>query len=227
MKDLKQLPLALLILAITCSACKKDKVAESDKFDINSPVGYFIYVTQLVDIGGGDTQAVQRLFEFLPEKKIRIHEATSDGNNGRSIAYDIVDNNVVALVDSDLQFTIENGKVSSNYPHFETLALLKASGTNQLAGKTFAGTYFKPDKSVLHQNFFYSFAAEGNKVGAGFTVGNALRTENYSSIGNIAARVAVVGNADLEFMVLVNGKLEASYYKKNIDAVYYGSFSQQ
>ena len=65
----KTLTMASMILLINFTSCKKDKVAESDKFDINNPVGYFIYVKQLVNIGGGDTQAVQRLFEFLPEKK--------------------------------------------------------------------------------------------------------------------------------------------------------------
>lgn len=218
--------MASMILLISFTSCKKDKVAESDKFDINNPVGYFIYVKQLVNIGGGDTQAVQRLFEFLPEKKIRIHEATSDGNNSRSIAYEVVDNNVVAIADSDLRFTIEKGQVSSNYPHFKTLVLLKGADTNQLAGKTFAGTYYKPDQSVLHQNFYYSFSANG-KTDVGFKPDVVIRTENYSSIGNIAARVAVLGNADLEFMVLVNGKLEVSYYEKNSDVLYYGSFNQQ
>lgn len=219
--------MASVVLLVTFSSCKKDNLAESDKFDINSPVGYFIYVKQLADIGGGDTQAVQRLFEFLPGKKLRIHEATSDGNNTRSIPYEVTDHNVLALADADLRFTIEKGQVSSNDPHLKTLALLKGADTNQLAGKTFAGTYYKPDKSVLHQNFYYSFSANGKKTDVGFKPDVVIRTENYSAIGNIAARVALVGNADLEFMVLVNGKLEVSYYQKNLDILYDGSFSQQ
>jgi len=227
MENFKKLIIISAILLISFTSCKKDKVAQSDKFDINNPVGYFIYVKQQVQASDGGTGMLQGLFEFLPEKKIRRHEPTSDGNNSRLLPYEVVNGNVVSLTDSDLQFTIENGQVTSNYLHFKTLALLKGAETNQLAGKTFVGTYYKSDKNVLHQNFFYSFAGKDNKVGAGFTVGTASRTENYSTIGNIGARVAVVGNADLEFMVLVNGKLEVSYYEKNSDVLYYGSFNQQ
>lgn len=217
----------LAILLVTFAACKKDEVAkDADKFDINSPVGYFIYVKQQVQTNDSATGILQGLYEFLPEKKLRMHEAISDGNNSRLFSYEVVDGHVIALTDSDLKFVIENGQVTSNYTHFRMLALLKASETNQLAGKTFSGTYYKSDRSVLHQNFFYSFAGKDNKVDAGFSVGTALRTENYRSIGNIAARIAVVGNDDLEFMVLMNGKLEVSYYDKNLDALYHGSFAQ-
>ena len=229
MRDLKQImAMVSAILLITFAACKKEKIAKNaDKFDINNPVGYLIYVKQLVQTSDGDTTIIQGLFEFLPEKKLRRHEATSDGHSSRMLPYEIVNGNTVALTDSDLQFIIDDEHVSSNYAHFKTLALIKAAETNQLTGKTFTGIYYRPDKSVLHPNFFYSFAGNDNKVDAGFRVGTTMRTENYSTIGNIAARVAVVGNDDLEFMVLLNGKLEVSYYDKNIDVLYNGSFTKQ
>ena len=88
----------------------------------------------------------------------------------------------------------------------------------------------KSDKSVLHPNFFYSFSAIENKVGAGLNTGTVIRTENYISIGNIAAwvdDVAGVGNEDKEFMVLVNGKLEVGYHQKKPYMDYYGTFTQK
>src|SRR5690606_41444259 len=108
--------------------------------------------------------------------------------------------------------------------------LIKEPASIQLAGKSFSGTYYKGDKSILPQNFFYSFAADGNTVDAGFNPETAERTENYTPVGNIAAR-AVLDNGDTEFMVLVNGQLKVNY--KIYFLVfptwpdYYGAFTHQ
>lgn len=126
-------------------------------------------------------------------------------------------------------FVIENGRIKSYQGPviISTYDLVAIPATNQLAGKTFSGTYYKPDKSVLHQNFFYSFAPDGNKVGAGYAVGTpAVRIENYTLIGNIAAWVNIANSSDIELMVLINGKLEVGYYNSSQDR-YTGSFIQQ
>ncbi|WP_316814255.1 hypothetical protein [Pedobacter heparinus] len=225
MKTLKTAATYIFVLFVSLTACKKDNAQKEDenlKFDINNPVGYFIYVKY----GNGTTVAYRSwLFEFQPGKTLKFYD--SEGNGSNTYTYEIIDGNIVGIKKMDFRFTIDDGKITSDDPYLKDLALIKASQTNQLAGKTFAGTYYDPRGAVLHKNFFYSFAAKDNKVGAGLNIGTVLRTENYSSIGNIAAWVDIAGNDDGEFMVLVNGKLEVSYYQKTPYALHSGSFSQQ
>jgi len=214
---------ALVVLLITFMSCKKNEVEkekEKPKFDINNPVGYFIYLKMANDDG---TWIVPTILEFRPGKTLKHYTA----RDSQTYAYEILDGNVINLVGLNYRFVIEDGKITTEVTRFKEVTLLKAEETNQLAGKTFAGIYYKPDGSVLHPNFFYNFSGNENKVGAGLKIGTVIRTENYTSIGNIAAVAAIAGNEDKEFMVLVNGKLEVSYYQKNPYSEYYGTFTKQ
>lgn len=218
--------MASVILLITFTSCKKNEVRKEEgkpKFDINNPIGYFIYLKLANDDG---TWIIPTLMEFRPGKTLLHHTAMGS----QIYPYEVIDEHIINLVGLNYRFVIEEGKVTTEVARFKEVALLKAEETNRLAGKTFAGSYYKPDKSVLHPNFFYSFSTSENKVGAGLNTGTVTRTENYISIGNIAAWVndiAGVGNEDKEFMVLVNGKLEVSYYQKKPYQEYYGTFTQQ
>jgi len=227
MKNLKILLALFSTGIIMFTSCKKDKVGKDDDksaFDINNATGYYIYVKY----GNGSTVAYRPwLFEFGPGKTLKFYDASAEGNGTHIYPYEVIDGNIVGIKEMDFRFAIENGKVTSNDAILGGPILIKAPQTNQLAGKTFAGTYYYASGGVLHKNFFYSFAPRENKVGAGLNIGNVVRTENYSSIGNIAAWVAIAGSDDLEFMVLVNGKLEVSYFQKKPYAVHSGSFTLQ
>nr|WP_121272079.1 hypothetical protein [Pedobacter schmidteae] len=209
-----------MMILLTFASCKKNEVKKEEaKFDINNPVGYFIYVR--FSINGSWPSSW--LFEFSPGKTLKFHEASAV--NGQVYTYEVIDGNIISLKGLNYRFLIENGKITSE--NFEQVALVKASETNQLRGKTFAGTYYKPNHSVLHENFFYSFSSTENKVDAGFKVGTAVRTETYKTIGNIAAWADKDGTGDIEFLLLLDGKLEVNYYNKTIGTRYYGSFSPQ
>jgi len=219
----KTMTVASIILLVAFSACKKnnpEKDVGKSKFDINNPVGYFVYLKMANDDG---TWIIPTIMEFMPGKTLKHYTAMAS----QTYSYEVIDGNVINLVGLNYRFVIEDGKITTEVARFKEVALLKAEETNQLAEKTFAGIYYKPDGSVLHPNFFYNFSGNENKVGAGLKTGTVIRTENYTSIGNIAAVAAIPGNEDKEFMVLVNGKLEVSYYQKNPYSEYYGSFSPQ
>lgn len=216
--------MALVVLLITFMSCKKNEVKKEEdkpKFDINNPIGYFIYLKSANDNG---TWVIPALMEFRPGKTLKYY---SSKDKNQIYPYEVIDGNTINIVGFNYRFVIENDKISTEVTRFKEIALLKAEETNQLAGKTFTGTYHQPDKSVLHQNFFYSFSANENKLGAGFKPDVVMRTENYTVIGNIAAMVDVAGNDDAEFMVLVNGKLEVGYYQDKPYSEYYGIFTQQ
>lgn len=232
MKYLKQLLLALLVIVSTLSSCKKNELNKEEdkpKFDINNPVGYFIYGKRSNDNGS----LTALLFEFGPAKTVWQYSATTQNNGKQTYAYEVIDDHILVIkADIDYRFVIENDQVTNEqtpgpYNKLSALALMKASESNLLAGKTFTGTYYKHGGIVLHQNFYYSFSASGGKVDVGFKPETIIRTENYSSIGNIAALIDVAGNNDVEFMVLINGKLETAYAQKTPSDRYYGDFSQQ
>ncbi|MCB0455517.1 MAG: hypothetical protein KDC62_09020 [Aequorivita sp.] len=140
--------------------------------------------------------------------------------------YKIIAENTIELLNEGTQFVLNENAVLSNNDRYKELVLVKKEESNQLAGKTFAGTYYNADMTVLHPNFFYAYHNNDDKYDAGFEVGTALRTETYTSLGNIAS-VRVLDNQDVELMVLVNGKLEVNYYAKIEDTVHYGSFTKQ
>lgn len=227
MQRIKKLGVLVMLLSLLLPSCKKEHVgkdADPNQFDINNPLGYFIYVKAVKDDGSSPKPM---LFEFGIGKTFKLYGATPDGNGSTITAYEVTDGNVVALAGSDVRFVIDKDRITSNDPRFIELALIKAPEINQLTGKTFAGTYYKSDTSIHHSNFFYSFSGNGSEVGAGINIGTIVRTENYNSIGNLAAWVDVSRNNDVEFMVLVNGKLEVNYYQKKDNTRYYGSFTQR
>lgn len=222
MKPLQRLSLTLLMLAITFSSCKKEvvkKEEEKPKFDINNPVGYFIYSKQTLS---GLWPSIW-LLEFRPGKTLKLYEA-SPLRDGQIISYEVIDGNIVSLKGMNYRFLIENGEITS--PNFATVALIKAAETDLLSGKTFAGTYYTPEHKVYHEKFFYSFSDKEKKVNIGFNVGATVRTETYRTVGNIAAWVDKNGAGDIEFLLLLNGKLEVNYYD-NRGIRYYGTFNQQ
>jgi len=212
------LTLLMLGVATLMSCSKDDDIQPEETFDINNPEGYFLYLKG-TDSDGSNT--LFELWEFMPGKTVRTYHVDGEGT---SIPYTILDNNTIGI--AGLQFVFNAGLVTSNYSRIKEIVLIKAPESNQLNRKTFAGTYYKADKSVLHQNFFYRFADEGNTVDAGFNVGTSDRTEDYTSIGNIAAR-AELANGDKELMILVNGKLAVSYSAVGVTGKHYGTFTQQ
>jgi hypothetical protein len=226
MKKLIQTPVMLaMLLLFTATSCKKDDIKNDDplsQFDINDPVGYFIYVKT---VDGDGNWASPGLLEFRPGQAMKIYDVSLQGYSYPLYKYEKTSSNTIKVTNLNYEFVIENGKVTSKDARFKELVLIKHAETNQLSGKTFAGTYYRPDNSILHQSFFYSYAE--SSFTAGYKVGAAVRMETYSSIGNIASWSRVSGTKDVEFMVLVNGKLEAGYNQDQPLQRYYGSFTQQ
>jgi len=208
----------LLLGMIMSSSCSKDSdpIVEKpeESFDINNPEGYFLYFK-----GGG---LFNSLYEFLPGKKVKTHGLSSSDISQYTVADNYID--IEGGIGS-VRFVFEGDSVSSPDPYYGHASLIKPSERNQLAGKAFTGAYYKIDMSVLHPNFFYSFAMDRNTVDVGFNLGSIVRTEDYTPIGNFAARIDL-GNGDKEFIVLINGKLEVNYRTADRE-VYYGTLAQQ
>lgn len=205
---LKILPLLLLVVL---AGCKKDN-PKPEMFDITNYViagrvsfGYPYIIT----IASGNRA---KLTSYGVSDGIYTY---TDG----VLNFNFNDGEVVC------SFTIENGGIKkyTGPALINTYNLIKVPETNLLEGKAFSGSYYRFDNTVLHQNFFYSFS--GNKVDVGYSVGTAVRTENYTSIGNIASLVDLENSNEL--MILINGKLEVGYSQSNPRAEYVGSFKQQ
>ncbi|GAB3023671.1 hypothetical protein GCM10027051_30330 [Niabella terrae] len=205
-------------LATLVACSKSDTPQPEETFDINNPEGYFLYVKTSLD-NGSFRRII--LFEFMPGNVVKQHTPSRDYTN----AYTIIDNNTIDIA-GETRFTFNDNLVTSNRGDIKEIVLIKAPERNQLAGKTFAGTYYTYVKAVLHPNFFYSFSATGNTFGAGFNTGTTLRSESYTPIGNFASRTRMV-NGDRDFMVLVNGKLEVNYVAQNAIGAHYGTFEEQ
>ncbi|GAB3023644.1 hypothetical protein GCM10027051_30290 [Niabella terrae] len=218
-KLLRYCLLALLLLGTTVlTSCSKDvdSIAEEadTTFDINNPEGYFLYYK-----GGG---LLNGIYEFMPGKKVKKHSV----GEGSTLSYTVVDNNIdVEGGIGTIRFMFKGDSVWSSDPYYTRVTLIKKLERNELSGNTFTGTYYNGDKSVLHPHFFYSFAVSGTTVDAGFNLGTTVRTQNYRSIGNFAARVEL-NNRDTEFMVLLNGKLEVNY-RTRTNVYHYGTFTAQ
>jgi major membrane immunogen (membrane-anchored lipoprotein) len=221
MKLEKKITTLIVLFCLIFTACKKkDNPTDVDieKFDINNPAGYYIYVKY---VDANREEANPLLFKFNAGKTMTFYKA---GRNGDTLSYDIIDGNTIYL--GDISFTIDNGKITRSNAEFTDFALIKDPETNQLAGKTFTGTYYKFDGSAWHQNYFYSFSGNENKVSAGINAGSVQRTENYIAIGNIAAWVDTPEDYR-ELMVLVNGKLEVGHFSLDPRGWYHGSFTKQ
>lgn len=213
LKNILKISSLLLILAL--ASCKKDN-PKPEVFDITKYI-----------IAGKVSFGHPYIIAIEPGNKATL---TSHGFSEGTYTYvnGVLDFN---FSDGEVEcsFTIENGNIKAfdGPALINSYNLIKVPATNQLAGKTFTGTYYRLDNTVLHQNFFYSFSANDNKVGVGYTVGMPVRTETYSTIGNIAALVDIGNSDDRELMVLINGKLEVGYSQSSPTAKYIGSFTQQ
>jgi hypothetical protein len=222
MKLERKITSLIVVFCLLFAACKKEgnsKETDTEKFDINNPVAYYIYAKY---VEPNRQEANPLLFKFNPGKTMTFYHA---GGNADTLPYVIFDGNTIYL--GDILFTIDNGKITKSNAEFTDLTLIKEPETNQLAGKTFTGTYYKFDGSAWNQNYFYSFAGNENKVSAGINVGSVQRTDHYSPIGNIAAWVDTPENDYRELMVLVNGKLEVGYFSLEPRGWYYGSFTKR
>ena len=226
---IKLLTNSLLALLMFCAAAltscsKDDDIHPEDTFDIHNPEGYFLYVKQSNPDGSYPGFMVMK---FMPGQILRISGVSGDID----APYTVINGNAMDIQYGEgARIVFEGESIWSTFELFTEFVLIKEPESNQLAGKSFSGTYYKGDKSILHQNFFYSFAADGNTVDAGFTPETTERTENYTPVGNIAAR-AVLDNGDTEFMVLVNGQLKVNYKVYSPDVPtwpdYHGAFTQQ
>ncbi|MGN6491531.1 MAG: hypothetical protein ACTHLE_06000 [Agriterribacter sp.] len=210
---------------------------EEPAFDINKPVGYIIYTKWASTNSSERSLNNIYLYDFLPEGKIhpyltyqRIEASAYTITNGNTIEFRF------SGYPETYYFTIENGKLTGvrssieNYYIFNEYSLIKKPAASQVAGKTFKGKYLKKDGTILHQEFFYTFLPDGKTVEAGFKVGTKTRTETYTNIGNIGARVDKVSvtPGDTEIMVLVDGRLHVNYLDKvsSPSKVYHGIFEE-
>lgn len=214
MKHIFKLPTIILMVSIYFLSCKKDKENEPG-FDIKNPAGYVIAGT--FDIPNlGNNVPVPIVFEFLSNQKLKIGyiEGTEE--------LDYFVSNDTVLTDG-IKLLIKNNKLTYfkfqliEFPN-HNLKILKKPDANALLGKTYTGSYYNLDNTVLHPNFFYGFHAAEDKVDAGYNVGTTVRTETYTSVANIGALVQ--GNGFKEFMLLDEGKLKAMYKATGGNAQY-------
>ena len=219
--------LILCLFAIFSFSCSGDDEGNSTQdpptpqgeFDINNPIGWGLF---LKDANEDGTWSSFLLLEFKPGRILKVYGVQ---NEAEDYPYDFIDEQTIEIANGRIVF--EDDSII-----YQTLSdemtLIKFPETNLLAGKSFSGTYYRKDNSVLHENFFYSFSSSGtNTVDAGLEIGNPLRTENYESICNIAAKTQVAGTDDKEMMVWVNGKLEVNYYTPQPIERHHGSFTEQ
>lgn len=174
-KNILKLSSLLLILAL--ASCKKND-PQPEEFDITKHI-----------IAGKVSFGYPYIITIEPGNKAKLTSySISDGTYtfvDGVLNFNFNDGEVIC------SFTIQNGGVKkyTGPALINTYNLIKVPETNQLAGHVYAGTYYRLDNTVLHQNFYYIFSA--NKVDVGYSVGNAVRTENYTLIGNIAALVDI------------------------------------
>lgn len=220
MKQLFKLSIILIVASIFFLSCQKDKENEP-QFDIKNPVGYVIAGKFDLTVESNQVQ-IPIVFEFLPNQKIRIGYIEGTGELDYLVSNDtILLDGMKLLIKKDrvTHFTFGIQESPNN-----TFKLLKKPETRLLLGKTYTGTYFNPDGTVLHPNFFYSFHAADDKIDAGYNVGTTVRTETYTNISNIAALVP--GNGFREFMLLDEGKLEVMYMS-NTGTLNFGTLNPQ
>ncbi|WP_344673720.1 hypothetical protein [Sphingobacterium kyonggiense] len=224
----------LISLIISCLlyACKKNDAAEAPAFDIGQLDQYCLYV-RVASPEVPNSTVSDFIFDF---KTGNIAELGSlEGLY--TLTTKVMEDNSVKIsmgLNDYVLFVVEKGKpVIKQWKLFgevTELQLIKKPEINLLKGNTFTGTYYKSNNTVLHENFFYSYSALNNfSLTAGLKVNEpALRGEVYKSLGNIAAYVKKVNSttADMEFMILVDGKLRVTYIDRvsNPTQYYHGVF---
>ncbi|MFS0490817.1 hypothetical protein [Leadbetterella byssophila] len=226
MKTLLKNTIWLLLIALT--SCDDEK-KEPQKFDLSTADLSQYFIFSKVKYNAGITKNEVRLFDFEPGEKVKTITLSKIGNSN----YTVVDNNTLKINSPNILLTFnEKGEVTTtnlvvdDYT-YEEFHLIKKAENNQLSGKTFSGTYYIGDGSVLHQSFFYQFDAGSMKVGTNFP--KADREGSYTNIGNLAAyndKIAGLSN-DREIMFLHEGKLHVSYHDYRNFKIYYGTFNEQ
>ncbi|RYY56404.1 MAG: hypothetical protein EOO05_18795 [Chitinophagaceae bacterium] len=210
-------PIFVSILFLLAS-CKKED-AGSRSFDSSNPVGYVVYGTYKHDfMHPGVNQPL--VIKFLPDNRIEYNNYLGTATYPYTMS-----NDTFYINGTDYEsFVIKDEKVTRYVYAADirgfSLNVRKVPSGNELEGKTFSGKYYKPDGSVLHNNFIYGFIP-GNKLTAAFTPGAIERTNDYTSIANIASRSHPAAG-QVEFTLLIDGKLYATY--ANGQALQYGTF---
>lgn len=226
MKTLLKKTIWLLLIALT--SCDDEK-KEPQKFDLSTADLSQYFIFSKVKYNSGITKNEVRLFDFEPGEKVKTITVSNIGNSN----YTVIDENKLKIDSPNITLTFnEKGEVTStdlvvgNYT-YEEFHLLKKADNNQLSGKTFSGTYYVGDGSVLHQSFFYQF--DGGSLKAGTNFPKIEREGSYTNIGNLAAynnKVTELAN-DREIMVLHEGKLHVSYHDYRNFKIYYGTFNEK
>jgi hypothetical protein len=199
----------LFSFCISISSCKKDRISSS--FNINNPKGYAIVMTKNFDY------PVPVIAVFNDGNKLTYAGHQTYGSSSFKVS-----NNEMILDDDgeELRFTIQNDKIISHSNNLKTAVLIKVPEENQLLGKTFTGSYYNTNGSVLHPKFFYTFDSFTNNVNAGYELGNTVRTETYTPFGNVAAFIQHNG---IEFIIkMPDGSVISNY--RNVNSTSYGIF---
>lgn len=198
--------ITLILICISFVSCKKDRITTS--FDINNPKGYAIVMTMNRDY------PEPLIAVFSSENKLTYASISTYGNS----TFKVEGNELVLNDDGEeLRFTLKNDKITAHSNRLKTAVLIKVPDENQLLGKTFTGTYYNTNGSVLHQNFFYTFGSFNNEANVGYTIGNVVRTENYTPFGNVAAFIRHNG---IEFIIKMPDGSIVSNYRNNIGTSY-------
>ncbi|WP_448633955.1 hypothetical protein [Pedobacter panaciterrae] len=137
---IKTMAMASVILLITFASCKKNEVRkeeEKPKFDINNPIGYFIYLKLANEDG---TWIIPTLMEFRPGKRLLHHTAMGS----QIYPYEVIDEHIISLVGLNYRFAIEEGKVTTEVARFKEVALLKAEETNLAGWKNLCRLLLQP-----------------------------------------------------------------------------------
>ena len=193
--------LLVLVISLFIFSCKKDKNTNKSSFDINNPQGYAIVMMHT------GTQPKPFIAVFNDGNKAALASTNSYGNT----TFEVVNDEIIINDDGvKLTFKVQNGKIIAHHNSLKYAELIKVPTENQLAGKTFTGTYYNADGSILHPTFYYFFHSFGNKADVGLKVGTSLRTENYVPMGNVAA---FINNGNfVEFVIkMPDGNVISNY----------------
>lgn len=219
----KLMTIWMLSLVAGLTSCKDESEKTLTGFNINEPVGYFIYAKYNIS---GSGNPVKTLLEFKADNKLRLYTTELPINQVVLVPYEIVDDYTIKVDrKSDKLFMFSKDSITSTIPSYTHLKLLKQSGKNELSGKTFTGSYYKANNQVLHPSFFYRFGE--NEISAGFKTDNVVRKTNYTTIGGIAAISGVPGTQDVELVTLVNQKLETDYWSASNNTHQHAALTEQ
>jgi len=211
MKNVFQLTAILFAGTLLFMSCSKS--GDDGTFDPAHPEGYMVAGVYKHDFIH-PTVDMPLIMKFIAGNKIEFTTYASTVTK----SYQMSNDTFYIQGPEEEELVIKNGMVT-RYVYASdirgySLNVYKVPGSNQLEGKTFTGKYYKPDGSILHNSFFYSFTA-GLKLNAGYNVGTIERTNEYTSIANVASR-SVPASGQIEFTLLLNDVLYSTYYTGGI-----------